>query len=95
MSVLINIEMPTSCFDCPFMLHRNFCLVNTKIEFSDEEYSELKGRYIGCPLVSVPKHGRLIDLDAPLRFEVMANAKMNQSVVNIYAPVVIEAEEEI
>lgn len=58
-----GMEMPTSCWDCPFMLHRSFCLINTKIEFTDEEYSELKGRYIGCPLVPVPPHGRLIDAD--------------------------------
>ena len=59
MSVYIKgMEIPGSCFDCPFMLHRSFCLVNTKIEFTDEEYQELKGRYIGCPLVPVPPHGR-------------------------------------
>ena len=61
---LPNMEIPICCFECPFMLHRSFCLVNTKIEFTDEEYSELKGRYIGCPLIPVPPHGRLIDADA-------------------------------
>lgn len=55
--------MPKSCFECPFMFHRCFCLVNPRIEFTDDEYSELKGRYSGCPLVSVPSHGRLIDGD--------------------------------
>ena len=61
MSILIKgMEMPKSCFECPFMLRRCFCLVNPRIEFTDEEYSELKGRYGGCPLVSVPPHGRLI-----------------------------------
>lgn len=49
-----DMEMPKSCFECPFMLHRCFCLVNPKIEFTDKEYSELKGRYVGCPLVEVP-----------------------------------------
>lgn len=62
-----GIEMPKSCWDCPFMLHRSFCIVNTKIEFTDEEYSELKGRYIGCPLVSVPPHGRAINADRMIK----------------------------
>lgn len=54
MSILVKgMEIPENCFECPFMLHRSFCLVNTKIEFTDEEYSELKGRYIGCPLGEV------------------------------------------
>lgn len=68
MSILIRgMEMPQSCFECPFMLHRCFCLVNPKIEFTDEEYSELKGRYSGCPLAEVPTpHGRLIDMDVIL-----------------------------
>ena len=65
MSILIKgMEMPTSCFDCPFMYGRRYCRVNSKIEFADPEYSELKGRYNGCPLVPVPEHGRLIDADA-------------------------------
>lgn len=49
------------------MLHRCFCIVNPKIEFTDEEYSELKGRYSGCPLAEVPTpHNRLIDVDVIL-----------------------------
>lgn len=65
MSVLIKgMEIPKSCFECIFMLHRCFCLVNPKIEFTDKEYSELKGRYVGCPLTDVPTpRGRLGDLD--------------------------------
>ena len=51
MSVLINMEMPESCFDCPFMYGRRYCRANSKIEFNDPDYSELKGRYDGCPLV--------------------------------------------
>lgn len=65
MSVLIKgMEMPENCFDCPFMYGRKYCLSNSKIEFNDPEYSELKRRYDGCPLVPVPEpHGRLIDAD--------------------------------
>ncbi len=65
MSILIKgMEMPKSCFDCPFMYGRRYCMANNKIEFNDPGYSELKGRYDGCPLVPVPPHGRLIDADA-------------------------------
>ena len=62
MSILIKgMEMPENCFDCPFMYCRKYCIVNSKIEFNDPEYSELKGRYDGCPLIEVPEpHGRLI-----------------------------------
>ena len=64
MSVLIKgMEPPTSCFDCPFMYGRKYCRANSKIEFNDPDYSELKGRYDGCPLVPVPEHGRAIDAD--------------------------------
>ena len=48
MSVLINMEMPQSCYDCPFEESVNFC------------YWE-KGT---CPLIEIPPHGRLIDADA-------------------------------
>jgi hypothetical protein len=58
-------EMPENCFDCPFMYGRKYCLLDSKIEFNDPEYSELKNRYKGCPLIEVPEpHGRLGDLDA-------------------------------
>ena len=68
MSVLIKgMEMPTSCFDCPFMYGRKYCRTNSKIEFNDPDYSELKGRYDGCPLISAPPHGRLIDADEFLK----------------------------
>lgn len=70
MSVLIRgMEMPTSCFDCQFMYGRRYCRANSKIEFNDPDYSELKGRYDGCPLIPVPSHGRLIDADEFMRDE--------------------------
>ena len=98
-----DMEMPKSCFECLFMLHRCFCLVNPKIEFTDEEYSELKGRYIGCPLVDVPPHGRLGDLDA-LKKKALIRSERRGRLVNVTdmvisaydietAPTIIEAEE--
>ena len=45
------------------MYGRRYCRANSKIEFNDPDYSELKGRYDGCPLVAAPPHGRVGDLD--------------------------------
>ena len=68
MSVYIDgLDMPKSCFECPFMYARRYCAVNSKIEFNDADYSEVKGRYIGCPLFDVPPHGDLIDRDAMIK----------------------------
>lgn len=64
MSIYIDMKMPDNCFECPFMYARRYCVVNSKIEFNDADYSELSGRYKGCPLFNVPPHGDLIDRDA-------------------------------
>ena len=65
MAVLIKgMEMPESCWKCPFMYARVYCVVKSKLIFDDDEYSELNKRYDGCPLAEVPEsHGRLIDAD--------------------------------
>ena len=99
MSVLIKgMEPPTSCFDCPFMYGRKYCRANSKIEFNDPDYSELKGRYDGCPLVPVPPHGDLIDRDALLDTATIHwSQTTNESCFPIdeieYAPTVIPKDE--
>lgn len=73
MSVLIkDMEMPKSCMDCPFKGfdraggRGNICTINDSITL----HAVLDGidvkfiRMGDCPLVPVPKHGRLIDADA-------------------------------
>lgn len=68
MSVLIkDMEIPTSCFYCPFREKVNpddyVCMALNK-EF-EETFSLIVGkRHKDCPLVPVPPHGRLIDADA-------------------------------
>jgi len=68
MSVYIKgMEMPTSCFYCPFREKVNpddyVCMALNK-EF-EETFSLIAGkRYKNCPLIPVPEHGRLIDADA-------------------------------
>lgn len=68
MSTLIKgMEMPTSCFYCPFHEKVNpddyVCMALNK-EF-EETFSLIVGkRHKDCPLIPVPEHGRLIDADA-------------------------------
>lgn len=60
MSVLIKgMEMPTNCFLCPLSVlneNRLFCEVTKNEVLRAKIYAE-------CPLVPVPPHGRLGDLD--------------------------------
>lgn len=91
MSILIEgMEMPKNCLDCPL--------------FGDEEvYCKAINKYIDlafgcmyklrdCPLIRIPPHGRLIDVDAPMRFEITIDGGTNRCVTDIYAPTVIKAE---
>jgi hypothetical protein len=103
MSVLIKgMEPPASCFDCPFMYGRKYCRANSKIEFNDPNYSELKGRYDGCPLIPVSPHGDLISRSA-LIADLMDRGiegiqtddwhEIQQAIMD--APTIIEADEMI
>ena len=87
-----GMEMPTSCYDCNCFIRDSdgsdyCCLLMIDIENNNKRDDD-------CPLVPVPQHGRLIDVDAPLRFDVTVDVKMHHTIVDIYAPTVIEAEEE-
>jgi len=60
-----NMEMPTSCEDCPLgdSLH---CEVLPSVPALWAEYTNAireKRLHSECPLVPVPSHGRLIDAD--------------------------------
>ena len=55
-----GMEMPKSCSLCPFCFGANNVCPWTR------EYANSNGRHKLCPLVPVPKHGRLIDADALL-----------------------------
>lgn len=71
MSVLIKgMEMPKNCYECPFGLleytsqcygktirNKFACCITHKTKTSTK-----RNRF--CPLVEIPKHGRLIDADA-------------------------------
>lgn len=67
MSILIkNMEMPTSCDDCP-MGGNLCCHLLPGVPALWAEYTNAvreKRMHSDCPLVPVPDHGRLIDADA-------------------------------
>ncbi len=106
MSVLVKgMQMPTSCFVCPFCLYGypDECVVicsrlRRKVGNFDEK---LKGIPKDCPLVEVPPHGRLIDADivcyqlekqATIDGQPRAIRRARRIVAD--APAIIEAEED-
>lgn len=65
MSILIKgMEMPTHCIDCPFMVSRDNddCILQSAE--ANENFENWEQMKTGCPLVPIPPHGRLGDLDA-------------------------------
>lgn len=69
MSVMITgMEMPTSCFACPFRRKvdpDNIMCIVTREVFEETFAGTIETRNRGnCPLLPVPTHGRLIDADA-------------------------------
>ena len=73
MDILIrNMEMPKSCDQCRLwllFLGRYFCF-GKGVEIDNEQFPYefmSKDRLPDCPLVEVPKHGRLIDADNLLK----------------------------
>lgn len=108
MSVIIKgMEMPKDCVFCP-MAHWNKIDRLTGCEVvggkryvpeTDTDYWESSHRPDWCPLVEVPKHGRLIDADALLRhkgdaYDSRGHLLYAVGMGNIVtAPTIIETEE--
>lgn len=65
---LPNVDMPKNCFDCKLCYDAFYCKV-LEIGFYDDRDKEYRqegfdpetARLQGCPLVSVPAHGDLVD----------------------------------
>ena len=67
-----NMEMPTSCYDCPLAMQYYVTLFGKTFNQTKNDYacvlthkkitSTRRNRF--CPLIHVPPHGRLIDADA-------------------------------
>ena len=67
MSILIKgMEMPKSCFMCPFSeindADTDLCSITGELYDSTPFKPEF--RRSDCPLIEIPPHGRLIDADA-------------------------------
>ena len=65
MGVYIDMEMPTSCEDCPMGFSVNFGILCTPTHniVGDGEISKKQGF---CPLIEIPPHGRLIIKDGEI-----------------------------
>ena len=59
-----NKEMPKSCEECNL---ESFCSlwVDARRQFGDGKRTSV--RHPDCPLIEVPKHGRLVDADALMK----------------------------
>lgn len=65
MSILIKgMKMPTHCIDCPFMVSRDNDDCVLQSAESNESFENWEQMKAGCPLIELPPHGRLGDLDA-------------------------------
>ena len=68
MSILIKMEMPKNCNDCPLfesIYHYHGCLAKPEsINNMDMWDFEVGSRPSWCPLIELPPHGDLIDRDA-------------------------------
>lgn len=93
-----GMEMPTRCFDCPFMEYSGACGNHCSLtgEFNGDIDLEEVRREEHCPLIELPPHGRLIDADElmlkvkdfPYGYRGMIAAEIAN------APTIIESEEE-
>ena len=62
MSILIrDMEMPKNCKDCPLSDHEAWCLIPGS--WRERYYCPDDERSNDCPLIELPPHGRLGDLD--------------------------------
>ena len=97
MSYIVPRNKPDRCTNCPFMDRITY---DCKLMYGDD-YSDFEAQYNHCPLVELPPHGRLGDLDK-LMTEFMDSDLDHlqrddwKEVIQIVseAPTVIEAEGE-
>lgn len=65
MSILIKMEMPKNCDDCPFCATIPRAYTTLAYCFLQKG----KPNQDDCPLIHIPPHGRLIDADAFMEYE--------------------------
>lgn len=59
-----DMEMPKTCFECPFMFARRYCCASLTLDLYQGDYDEIKGRVDGCPLVPFHPHVGVIEKNA-------------------------------
>jgi hypothetical protein len=65
MSILINMEMPTNCYDCDFAYQDQDSEHNVYWTCAAVHKAAcMYERREDCPLIPVPEHGRLVDADS-------------------------------
>ena len=85
-------EMPESCYYCPLMYgswgysppHKARCVITGKDMPIDERGVQHNQ---SCPIVPVPPHGRLGDLDA-LKAKAIERSEKRGEMVNVLDPVI-------
>lgn len=85
MSILINMEMPKNCGECPFFMDEDFTWCGRA------DYNICDGRVDRdskppwCDLIEIPPHGRLIDADAleELFREVIGNIFKREEITHV------------
>lgn len=105
-----GMEMPKSCYACMFFAQTDYWNKEDEADIlshckrtGEKTWESVNGYLPNCPLVSVPKHGRLIDADkiGLTNFEIILCQKGNpfknalemlfEKIEN--APTILEAEE--
>ena len=102
--ILIRVEMPKTCSQCPMCYDYMMCKLNHFAFWNtNEQFDCCNERLAGCPLVELPEHGDLIDRDA---FRAENEYYMNREFINPKyedtlddllkdAPVVIPSNKEV
>ena len=89
-----GMEMPKSCIDCP-CYYPEYYECNIVHNCNPISHNDPIPQY--CPLIEVPKHGRLIDADALTTVTEMVNGKW-KTYLEVFeindAPTIIESEGE-
>lgn len=65
MSVVVKgVDFPKTCGECEFNYNCFCCQITNRRFYDNEEFEPFIQKLDDCPLIELPKHGRLIDADA-------------------------------
>ena len=101
MSILIKgVDMPKDCCQCQFRreAYVPWGWIGCQLNAGIGKKKDYKGRHPDCPLVEIPKHGRLIDADALYKqmFSAGLSGKEDRNIAIdavLQAPTVMGAED--